>query len=79
MKWFLLHIAFMILAVNTQTHAVDSIKNLLLQNPKPDTNRVKLLNKLSGELRSHDIERSRSIAGEAYNLPSGGFGGFCFW
>ncbi len=71
MKWFPLQVCFIILMVNTslaQSDAADSINKLLLQHPDQDTNRVMLLNKLSGELRSQDIVRSRSIAEAAYNL-----------
>ncbi|MEP7107443.1 MAG: tetratricopeptide repeat protein [Ferruginibacter sp.] len=56
------------IALSAQSQVADSLKDLLTRNLKADTNRVKLLNKLSAELRRQDIQQSRTTAEEAFNL-----------
>ncbi|HEX5027034.1 MAG TPA: tetratricopeptide repeat protein [Agriterribacter sp.] len=71
-KWLLLYVCYILSAalngVFGQSNAVDILNHLLKQNTAQDTNRVKLLNKLSEEWRGIDIATSRSKAEEAYHL-----------
>ncbi|MEP7228850.1 MAG: tetratricopeptide repeat protein [Ginsengibacter sp.] len=66
-----LKLCFIFLVENAaiaQYGSVDSLNSLLQQHQQQDTARVRLLNKLSGELRGSDIVKSRQIAEDAYSL-----------